>query len=112
MYCERKNVEKIVEHVCTKNYTGSSTSMEADIIVQGFQSSMKMYNVKYNKIIDDGDSSVYCKIIQSRPYDYLTVEKIEYRNHLLRNYCSKLQELTKNTSYKINERKLLSSRRK
>lgn len=49
------------EHVCYKNWTGTSTAMEADIIVDGFRQSIKMHNLIYSQIIGDGDSSVIKK---------------------------------------------------
>lgn len=70
--------------------------MEADIIVDGFLSSVEMYGVKYGVFVADGDSSVYSRILQARPYDDLTVEKVECTNHLLRNYDRKLRETVKN----------------
>ncbi|XP_063216740.1 uncharacterized protein LOC134527744 isoform X1 [Bacillus rossius redtenbacheri] len=86
--------EDIPKHACYKNWSGSSTSMEANIILEGFQQSEALYNVKYSKMIADGDSSCYKKILEARPYANLTVEKIECRNHLLRNYCTKLRNLS------------------
>ncbi|XP_063215915.1 uncharacterized protein LOC134527292 [Bacillus rossius redtenbacheri] len=86
--------EDIPKHACYKIWSGSSTSMEANIILEGFQQSEALYNVKYSKMIADGDSSCYKKILEARPYANLTVEKIECRNHLLRNYCTKLRNLS------------------
>lgn len=51
----------------------------------------KVYGVVFSKLIADGDSSCYAKILEARPYANITVEKIECRNHLLRNYCNKLK---------------------
>ncbi|XP_063226423.1 uncharacterized protein LOC134533104 [Bacillus rossius redtenbacheri] len=97
--CARaKNNESIPSHDCYKNHEGSSSSMEAKIIVEGFKKSVTMYNIKYAKIIADGDSSVYKKILEARPYDNLTVEKIECRNHLLRNYRKKIISASENTN--------------
>lgn len=45
-------------------------------------------------MIADGDNSCYQMILESRPYKNVTVEKIECRNHLLRNYCNKLREVS------------------
>jgi hypothetical protein len=36
--------------------------METAIILEGFKNSVAMHNLKYIKIIGDGDSSVYRKI--------------------------------------------------
>jgi putative phage-type endonuclease len=83
-------------HTCYKNWgmNQSSTSMEAAIICEGFRKSEEMYKIRYDKLIADGDSSVYKKILESRPYKHLTVEKVECKNHLLRNMCTKLKAVT------------------
>lgn len=86
-------------HTCYKNYTGSSTGMEADIIVDAFLSSEEMYGVKYATLVADGDASVYSKILLARPYEDMTVEKIECSNHLLRNYAKKLQDIVKDGKF-------------
>lgn len=80
-------------HNCYKNWSGSSTSMEADIILEGFQQSLQMYGAIYGTILADGDSNVYSKLIECRPYSSYTVEKIECTNHLLGNYCSKIRDI-------------------
>lgn len=68
--------------------------MEAMAIAEGFLISEEMHGVRYSKFIADGDSSVYTTILEYRPYDTLTVEKIECRNHLLRNFNNKLKEIS------------------
>lgn len=94
--CKRKG--KNYNHKCSQNWQGTSTSMEAQIIGEGFKSSLTMHGIKYNKIIGDGDSSVHRKIKELKPYGpNVFVEKIECRNHLLRNYCKKIREIS-NTS--------------
>jgi hypothetical protein len=42
--------------------------MEADIIVEGFKRSMEIHGIKYTRLIGDGDSSIYRKLIEMRPY--------------------------------------------
>jgi hypothetical protein len=49
------------QHTCHKNCHGTSIAMEAQIIVEGFLSSVDMHGVIYNKLVGDGDSSVYQK---------------------------------------------------
>ncbi|XP_050306168.1 uncharacterized protein LOC126743213 isoform X2 [Anthonomus grandis grandis] len=93
-YASAKNMEVIPDHTCYKNWSNTSTSMESDIIVEGFRKSIDMYNIIYKRLVGDGDSSVYKKLIEARPYGSLHVEKIECRNHLLRNFCSKLREIS------------------
>ena len=72
--------EDIREHCCFKNWTESSTAMESDIIVEGFNLSECMHCLWYMKFIGDGDSSVHYNIITSVPYGR-HVEKIECANH-------------------------------
>lgn len=38
-------------HNCFKNWNKSATSIEADGVVEGFQKSIEMHNLKYNKLI-------------------------------------------------------------
>ncbi|GFR08369.1 uncharacterized protein TNCT_537001 [Trichonephila clavata] len=98
MVCSRAAAadEQAGRHCCSKNWHGSSSSMEANII-QGFMNSVAMYGIKYTKIIGDGDSNVYKTILDSRPYDALQVEKLECKNHLFRNFCLKLKDLVKDS---------------
>lgn len=85
------------KHKCSKNWTGSSTAMEADIIVEGFKCSVEMHGIKYNKLIGDGDSSVHRKLVDALPYGpEALVKKIECRNHVLRNYGNRLRDLCTN----------------
>lgn len=88
--------KEVKEHCCTKNWLdqNGSSDMEAAIIVEGFKQSEPMYGIRYQKLIADGDSSVYKKILEAKPYKNLTVQKIECRNHLLRNFCNKLRDIT------------------
>lgn len=76
-----------------------SSAMEVSIIVEGFKTSEQMYGVRYAKFIEDGDNNVYRKILEQRPYKYLTVEKMECRNHLYKNFCNKLRDIAKNRKY-------------
>lgn len=82
------------EHFCYKNFDGPSTAMESNIIVEGFKCSLQMHGIIYKTLVADGDSSVHKKILEARPYGDTVVEKIECRNHLLRNYCNALRVLT------------------
>ncbi|KAK5639603.1 hypothetical protein RI129_012095 [Pyrocoelia pectoralis] len=84
------------EHICYKNWSGTSTGMEAAIIVEGFKNSVNMYGIKYIKLVGDGDSSVYRKLREVMPYGPgIMIQKIECKNHILRNYINKLKELSK-----------------
>lgn len=104
-YCTMCNRAKVNNtepkpHACFKNWDGSASSMEADIVTEGFKNSVEMYGIKYGTLIADGDSSVYNRILSARPYDDLTVEKIECRNHILRNYGNRLKDIASNSKFK------------
>lgn len=60
--------EQAKPHVCFKNWHGSSSAMESDIIVEGFSSSEEHYGIRYKYFIADGDSSVYVNIQKKVPY--------------------------------------------
>lgn len=79
------------DHFCTRNYTGPSSDMEWQSIVQGFEKSVEMYNLRYMTVIADGDSSTYSKLLEKRPYQHRIIEKDECCNHLLRNFRKQLE---------------------
>lgn len=58
----------IPSHKCNANYTGSSTGMEHTILVEGFKACEATHKVRFNKFIADGDSNVYRKLLDARPY--------------------------------------------
>ncbi|CAG5051163.1 unnamed protein product [Parnassius apollo] len=64
------------DHVCYKNYSGSSTGMESKILLEGFKQSISMHNLTYERMVADGDSCTYKKNLECRPYPNCTVEKI------------------------------------
>lgn len=111
--CARMKIgDKVKIHECYKNWKSSdgSSAMEAAVIVNGFRESESMYGIRYHKLIADGDSSVYKHILEARPYKNRTVEKIECKNHLLRNFCKKMREIaTKKQAGKLENRKLLQN---
>ncbi|XP_071654094.1 uncharacterized protein [Temnothorax longispinosus] len=82
------------EHKCFKNWGNnqSSTSMESDIILEGFRLSLEIHGLIYDRYIGDGDSNVAKKLRDFPPYPNIVVEKIECTNHLLRNLCNKIRE--------------------
>lgn len=110
LVCARsKNSADVPQHTCYKNWSGSSSSMEASIIVEGFKQSEEIHKVRYGRLIADGDSSCYKKLLEARPYKHLTIEKIECRNHLLRNYMSKIENVIKSKLGIPTQRKLVAA---
>lgn len=96
--CQKSEINKkdCPPHQCFKNWNGTSTAMEADIIVQGFRQSVSVHNLIYDKLIGDGDSSVMKKLTLAKPYaNYnVYVKKIECMNHILRNYCNRIVDVS------------------
>ncbi|KAL4718047.1 hypothetical protein ACJJTC_012087 [Scirpophaga incertulas] len=113
IFCARAEKNNTVpkQHTCFKNHEGSASSMEAAIIVEGFKAPISMYGIIYSRMIADGDASTYSKILNAKPYEAhnVTVEKIECRNHILRNLCKKLRGLTTDTKYLLIHRKSLTN---
>jgi hypothetical protein len=62
-----------------------------------------MHGIKYTRMIEDGDSSVYRKLKEVKPYGKQLVEKVECRNHLVRNFSLKLRELMSTIANNCNE---------
>lgn len=96
------------KHQCYKNYTGSSTGMEATIIVQGFRRSETMHGLQYTSVVGDGDSSVYNRIRTSVPYGK-NVSKLECANHMVRGYTDKLHKVHGTKSHPLSARKDLAA---
>ena len=82
-------------HKCFKNWTGFSSSMEADIIATGFRLSETMHGVRYTQIIGDGDSLVLYTIQTTVQTYGRDVVKIEFANHTVKCYQSRLEQLAK-----------------
>ncbi|KAJ8889093.1 hypothetical protein PR048_008587 [Dryococelus australis] len=57
-------------HVYYKNCDNNmpSTVMEQDFIVEGFRSSEQMHGMRYKHFVEDGNSSVYARLLQNVPY--------------------------------------------
>ena len=62
-----RNEKLIPTHQCYLNWFGSSTSIEADIILEGFRQSKEMHGPRYLWLIGDGDSSVYHSVVMGVP---------------------------------------------
>lgn len=94
-----------VKHKCYRNFSGSSTGMEQQMIVEGFSQSVDKYGLLYRYYIGDGDSSVYSRLIES---GFRYVVKLECANHIVRCLSDKLHKLSKDTKVPIESRRLLT----
>ena len=70
----------IPDHKCFRNWSGSSCSIEDNIILEGFQQSERMHGVQYRWLIEDGDSSVYHAVISGVPSYVINIKKVECAN--------------------------------
>lgn len=93
-YRAAKLNQKATEHACFKNWGAnqSSTSMESDIILEGFRRSIEMHGLVYYQIIANGDSSITKKLQDFCPYPSMVIEKIDCVNHLFRNLRTKIKD--------------------
>ena len=116
MICNRAEQREVPpsHHTCFKNWgvNQSASSMEADIIVEGFRESVNLHQIRYKRFIGDGDSSVFSKLLQASPYPAMVIEKLECRNHLFRNMGKKITALEKKGPGKAKLRKHVSSQSK
>lgn len=92
-YYERNN-KPTKDHNCFKNYEGSSTAMEAEIIVEGFSRSIDIHGLRYLEFIGDGDSSVFARLRERVSYGR-KIKKLECKNHAIKNYTSALYKVKK-----------------
>lgn len=93
------------DHKCNKNYSGPSTGMESDIIVQGFKE-CDVHGARFNVMISDGDSNTYKLIRDLRIYKDpdVYVAKLECVNHLYRNFYKKFNHLSSITKFNCDHR--------
>lgn len=94
------------DHPCNINYSGPSSGMETEILVEGFKW-CERFGARFNKIISDGDSSAFKEISEAAIYQNpeIVIEKVECINHLFKNFRKKFELLTKDTKFKLNFRK-------
>ncbi len=102
---ESKGVE-VKQHECNKNFSGPSSAMEADIIVEGFVS-CEEHNARFYKLVADGDSNTYKRLRDMRIYTNpdVFIEKFECVNHLHRNFRAKFTFLSSVSKFDIDLRK-------
>lgn len=64
---EYEEIKEKHEAQCSANHVGSSGKMEVDAIIEMFQRSTNLHNVKYANYIGDGDSKTYAAIKNKSP---------------------------------------------
>ena len=81
------------QHKCYKNWDGSSSAMESDMIVEGFRAAETMHGVRYMRMVGDGDSSVHANIQTNVSGWGRHVAKIECANHSVKCYRNRLEKI-------------------
>lgn len=112
--CARAEAQKVEpsQHECHKNWIGASSSMETDIIVQGFKEAESQYGLRYTKFVGDGDSSVYPSLITEVPHWGHAIKKIECANHAIKCYRAALEKLVQDNPHYKGKGKLTDTMRK
>ena len=100
------------KHECFKNWDKSSSSMESDILLEGFTKAEKQHGLRYINFIGDGDSSVHATLI-SRVLGWgHAITKQECTNHAVKCYRSSLENLVKDKPQYKGKHKLTEPQRK
>lgn len=87
--------EKHAEN-CSINHEGSAGKMEVDAIIEMFQRSEKLHEVKYVNYVGDGDSKTFKGITEAKPYgDDITIAKKECINHVKKRMGTRLRNIKK-----------------
>ncbi|XP_029168072.1 uncharacterized protein LOC114938336 [Nylanderia fulva] len=71
--------------------------MEVDAVIEMFQRSNSLHNLKYANYVGDGDSKTFKGIMDSEPYADFTVMKKECIDHVQKRMGTRLRNLKKNT---------------
>lgn len=79
--------------------------MESALVVEGFEALKNKYDINICCFVGDGDSSVHKRLCERFPTKF--IKKIECRNHLMRNFDTKMVAIAKNTSLNIISRKMV-----
>ena len=76
-----------------QNWSGSSSAMEVDILLSGFNAAETKHGLRYMRVIGDGDSSVMSSIQQYVPVWGNMVTKVECANHAMKCYRNRLEKI-------------------
>lgn len=94
-YCKcKERFKNIHSEDCTANYQGTSGAMEVSGIVDFFQRSQELHNIRYEYYLGDGDSSAFPTVSQLKPYgpDF-KIKKLECVGHVQKRMGSRLRKL-------------------
>ncbi|GFR05058.1 uncharacterized protein TNCT_591911 [Trichonephila clavata] len=98
LICQAIEASRIPDknHICYKNWNGSSTGMESDIIVEGVQFLETVHHIRCTRIVADGDSNIISSIQEKISYGG-RVLKVECANHAVTRFGRALDKLQRDT---------------
>ena len=109
--CNKATNGAIPVHTCFRNWKESSSAMESDIILKGFQQSEQQHGLRYIRFIGDGDSSVHPTLVSGVPWGY-AIRKMECANHAVKCYRTALENLVHDKPHYKGRGKLTATMRK
>ena len=96
--------------ICTRNHTGSASSMEFEVVSVLFSRSVNKYNFRYTQLLCDGDNKTVSALNNDEVYGSITIVKSDCINHVnkrLYNGIEKLKQVSRNTSHHLTGRDCL-----
>lgn len=79
---------------CSKNYEGSSGSMEVECALRIWKRSVKDHSLRYTTMLSDGDSKAYDAVCESNVYgNEVKIEKEDCVNHVAKRMGTALRKL-------------------
>ena len=98
------------EH-CDANHEGSSGKMKVDGMIEMFQRSEELYNIKYANYIGDGDPKTFKSLIDVNPYgEDLVIRKSECVLHVTKRLYKRGTEAKKKYAQLQKAKKQLSEK--
>lgn len=80
-----------------RSWSDSSSTMELDIILEGFLQAESTHGVQFNKFIGDRDSSVHSTLITGAPGWGRATVRLECANHTSKYYRGRLELVQRKT---------------
>ncbi|XP_029177754.1 uncharacterized protein LOC114945652 [Nylanderia fulva] len=94
---------------CQANHEGSAGKMEVDAIIEMFQRSEQLHQVKYVNYIGDGDSKTFKGLLESQQVENSSVKKKECIDHVQKRMGTRLCKL-KNAMKGLGEKGKLTAK--
>ena len=83
------------ESKCQCNFKGSAPAMEAEGASVIFARSLEQFNLRYTKMVCDGDSKSFRRVSVEKPYGDIEIKKLDCVGHVGKRMGTRLRELKK-----------------